>query len=138
MSRRRTRALMVRPAGALGAKDFETFAAAVEAEGRLRGLLIHATRFSVWNGFAGLRARLRFVAVVTGHMLVQLGPSLGNRASTPPIPLISTARPRYRSRLAARGRRMCRHQTLMLDRERTERCHLCQLAADTGDPGRPP
>ena len=55
----------VEPQGPLEASDFDELAVAVdaqiEAQGELRGLLIHAKSFPGWKDFAGMLAHLRFV-----------------------------------------------------------------------------
>jgi hypothetical protein len=57
--------LVLKPAGALEASDFERAAAIVDPviarDGRLAGVLIHARRFPGWKDVAALRSHLRFV-----------------------------------------------------------------------------
>ena len=57
--------LVFSPAGPLTAADFTRIAAQVdpyiERHGKLKGLLIHASRFPGWDDFSGLVSHLRFV-----------------------------------------------------------------------------
>lgn len=57
--------LIIRPAGSLAASDFQDIARDVdpyiEANGKLRGVLIDAEAFPGWTDFAAIPAHLRFV-----------------------------------------------------------------------------
>jgi hypothetical protein len=57
--------LVIRPAGSLEAADFQRIAHQVdphiEANGKLRGVMVDAQSFPGWKDFAALVAHLRFV-----------------------------------------------------------------------------
>jgi len=57
--------LLVRPQGPIQAGDFEAIAKVVdpyiEQTGGLRGIMIEASSFPVWDSFAALMSHLRFV-----------------------------------------------------------------------------
>jgi hypothetical protein len=57
--------LILRPDGSLEASDFERVAQEIdpyiEANGKLRGVMIDAASFPGWKDFAGLFAHLKFV-----------------------------------------------------------------------------
>ena len=57
--------LIIRPEGSLAASDFQNIAQEIdpyiEANGKLRGLMIDAEAFPGWKDFAALLAHLQFV-----------------------------------------------------------------------------
>lgn len=84
--------LLVEPTQPLSAEDFDAIAATVdpliEAQGRLRGIVIHTRAFPGWKNLGGLLRHLRFVrdhhrtigriAVAADGVLADLGPGLAD------------------------------------------------------------
>jgi hypothetical protein len=84
--------LVLTPSGPLTAADFTRIAALVdpyiEQHGKLKGLVIHASRFPGWDDFGALVSHLRFVrdhhrkieriAVVTDSGVLSVLPRIAN------------------------------------------------------------
>jgi hypothetical protein len=84
--------LILRPEGSLEATDFERVAAEIdpyiEANGKLRGVMVDAAAFPGWKDFAGLFAHLKFVkdhhrriekvAVVSDSSILALAPKIAS------------------------------------------------------------
>jgi hypothetical protein len=91
--------LIVRPEGALDAADFDALTREVdpyiEANGKLRGLMVEAPSFPGWESFGALVGHLKFVrnhhrkiarvAVVTESPILRVAPRIAAHFADPEI-----------------------------------------------------